>query len=310
MLRPTPVGLDYLKNLMKVKSDQFSDWKFQFHEDIRESAGRPDVYMNTELGLKSIGKSQPHFVMRNRNKLSLIDTIILGDCLESMRSFEDNSVDITITSPPYNVGKTTRGNLYTSYKDDLSMDEYTEWLIEIGIELMRITKYYTFFNIQILTDNKMAVIDFLHYFRGSLKDIFIWAKTPIPQIAKGKLATGYELIIILGNDSRMIYDYRNFPDNGYVPNIERWIQKGSDLNESHGATFPIKMPKFFIEQFSKPGDLVFDPFMGTGTTALAAIELGRNYCGTELDPEYVQLSESRINKRKQDFEFTFNFGDM
>ena len=105
----------------------------------------------------------------------------------------------------------------------------------------------------------------------------------------------------------MIYDYNNFPKNNFVPNFERWIQQGTDLHESHGATFPIKMPKFFIEYFSKPGDLVFDPFIGSGTTALAAIEMGRKYCGTELDPEYYKLSLKRIEERRQDFEFTFNF---
>jgi len=293
MLKPQPITLDNIKELLDIGAEEVKDWKFQYHQDI--------------AGLKTIGRTQSHFVMRSLDKESTTNKIFLGDCLDWMRKFEDNSVDISITSPPYNVGKTTRGNLYTTYKDDLSMDEYTEWLIEIGIELMRITKHYTFFNIQILTDNKMAVIDFMHYFRGSLKDIFIWAKTPIPQIAQGKLATGYELIIILGPDSRMIYDHRNFPSNGFVPNIERWIQQGTDRSESHGATFPIKMPKFFIEQFSKPGDLVFDPFMGTGTTALAAIELHRKYCGTELDEDYYNLTLKRIEERKQDFEFTFNF---
>jgi site-specific DNA-methyltransferase (adenine-specific)/modification methylase len=284
-----PVTLDNLKELLDVGAKEVHSWKFS-NEDM-----------------KSIAKSQPHSVVRTRDKDNILNHIFEGDCVSTMRTFQDNVMDITITSPPYNVGKTTRGNLYTTYKDDLSMDEYTEWLVEIGIELLRITKHYVFFNIQVLTDNKMAVIDFMHYFRGSLKDIFIWAKTPIPQIAKGKLATGYELIIVLGNDSRMIYDYNNFPDNGFVPNIERWIQQGADRSKEHGATFPIKMPKFFIGHFTKKGDIVFDPFMGTGTTALAAIELGRNYCGTELDEEYYNLTLKRIEERKQDFEFTFRF---
>lgn len=257
--------------------------------------------------IKIVPKVEP--IKRTRDKDNILNHIIEGDCVATMKTFKDDIVDISITSPPYNVSETTRGNLYATYKDNLSIDEYGKWLIEIGVELIRVTKYYTFFNVQILTNNKLAVIDFIHYFRANIKDIFIWNKTPIPQIAKNKLATGYELIIILGKDSRMIYDYNNFPPNNFVPNTFKWIQKGTDLVKSHGATFPIKMVKFFIEQFSKPGDIVLDCFMGTGTTALGAIEMKRNYCGIELDPLYVGLAKKRIEDRKDDFEYTLDLGD-
>lgn len=228
-----------------------------------------------------------------------------GDCIKIMKSIEmDNLVDISITSPPYNVGKTTRGNLYGEYTDDKSKSEYTKWLIEIVGELIRLSKYYVFFNIQMLVSSKEAIIDLLHYYRENVKSVFIWQKTPIPQIANGKLATGYEYVIIFGKDDSMIFSYNNFPDNGYVPDIKQFLSQKKEVFKEHGATFPLDLPAFFINNFSKPGDLVLDPFSGLATTAVAAIKLNRDYMGIELDPLYVKLSNERINAEKdQSLEF-------
>ena len=66
-------------------------------------------------------------------------------------------------------------------------------------------------------------------------------------------------------------------------------------NKGHSAAFPIDLPKWFIKLFTESNGLVLDPFLGSGTTALAAIELGRNYTGIEINPEYVELSKERIN---------------
>ena len=58
---------------------------------------------------------------------------------------------------------------------------------------------------------------------------------------------------------------------------------------------PIEMAQYFIEYFSKKGDIVFDPFMGTGTTAIASIKQDRNYLGTEITKEYIEIANKRIN---------------
>ena len=67
-------------------------------------------------------------------------------------------------------------------------------------------------------------------------------------------------------------------------------------NKNHSATFPLALPGWFIRLFTKPGDLVLDPFMGSGTTALAAQKLGRDYLGIELLPEYVELAEKALKQ--------------
>ena len=94
--------------------------------------------------------------------------------------------------------------------------------------------------------------------------------------------------------------------SGFGKNVSNWL--GRDLvyptnvihlatecsNRNHSAAFPIELPKWFIKLFTQPEDLVLDPFVGSGTTALAAIQLGRMYSGIDLSPEYVEMSRNRL----------------
>lgn len=95
--------------------------------------------------------------------------------------------------------------------------------------------------------------------------------------------------------------------SGFGKNVSNWV--GRDLayptnvlhlatqssNKSHAAAFPRELPAWFIKLFSNVGDLVLDPFAGSGTTFLAARELGRDYCGIELKPEYVALAQANLD---------------
>ena len=67
-----------------------------------------------------------------------------------------------------------------------------------------------------------------------------------------------------------------------------------ELNRDHPAPFPVELPKRLIKMFSFRDDVIVDPFMGSGTTALAAIQCGRNYCGYEINPEYISLAKARL----------------
>lgn len=95
--------------------------------------------------------------------------------------------------------------------------------------------------------------------------------------------------------------------SGFGKKIENWI--GRDLaypdnvlylatecsNQGHSATFPVELPAWFIKLFTQPGDVVLDPFLGSGTTAVAAKQLDRRCIGIEINPEYVQLAQERLN---------------
>lgn len=95
--------------------------------------------------------------------------------------------------------------------------------------------------------------------------------------------------------------------SGFGKKIENWI--GRDLaypdnvlhlatecgNQGHSAAFPVDLPSWFIKLFTKPGDIVLDPFLGSGTTAVAAKQLSRKYIGIEIDPSYVHIAQERLN---------------
>ena len=223
-----------------------------------------------------------------------INKIYLESNLETMAKMPDNFVDLVITSPPYNTGgkSLTTGNFYKEYKDNLKDDEYKNFIFENVKELIRVTKHYVVYNFQILSNNKDVYLEFLFQFKDNIKDIAIWKKQAVAQIQKGKMATVYEFIVILGKDSKMNFEYNNFPDNNYVPNIQTWTKKESI--QGHGATMPVEMARYFIEYFSKENDLIYDPFMGTGTTAISAILQKRNFIGSEITKEYVDLSNKRL----------------
>ena len=67
-------------------------------------------------------------------------------------------------------------------------------------------------------------------------------------------------------------------------------------NKNHSAVFPVALPKWFIKLFTEPGDVVLDPFIGSGSTAVAAVELGRRYVGIDTSSEFVELSNRRIDE--------------
>ena len=94
--------------------------------------------------------------------------------------------------------------------------------------------------------------------------------------------------------------------SGFGKRVANWI--GRDLvyptnvihlatecgNRNHSAAFPIELPEWFIKLFTQPEDLILDPFMGSGTTALAAIQLGRTFTGIDINSEYITLAQERI----------------
>lgn len=231
------------------------------------------------------------------------DKIVCGNCLELFPQIPDNSIDIAVTSPPYNMGGKNLGGqpnstigqkLYDMYGDDLSPEDYKN-LIFKTVEFCIAKCRYTFWNMQMVTSSKDTIIELIWTFRNNLKDIFIWNKQAVAQIGvldNPRFATGYEFILIFGKDNNRIFRDVNFPANGYVPNIQTWFK--SENFKEHHATFPKEMPAYFIRYFTKEGGIVLDPFSGTGTTAMAAKENGRHYIGFELSPLYCKVSNERL----------------
>jgi len=117
-------------------------------------------------------------------------------------------------------------------------------------------------------------------------EIIIWEKTnPLP--ASGKSITNaYEFFIIFGNNALKSH-------TTYTKNIIS-TAVNSQMTKSHKAIMKQDVSDWFIDKFTNENDLILDPFMGAGTTALSCKKLGRKYIGFELEKEYVELSEKRI----------------
>lgn len=98
--------------------------------------------------------------------------------------------------------------------------------------------------------------------------------------------------------------------SGFGKNISNWLERDMAYpsnvlhlatecgNKNHSAAFPKELPAWFIKLFTKPGDIVLDPFAGSGTTCVAAQELGRDYIGIEIKEEYYQLAQQNLECRK------------
>lgn len=230
-----------------------------------------------------------------------------GDCLEVMKSIPDNSVDLVLTSPPYNMNLRIRNGKYcsrqivkeistkyASFDDNLPMDEYFEFNKSVLSECLRISDL-VFFNVQILTGNKPALFKLMGEFHDKIKELIVWDKLNAqPAIGKNVMNSQFEILLVLQNskpESRAFADAQF--DRGTLSNL--WgIKRGKKVDKNHGAVFPLELAEKVIGNFSKPGQIVFDPFLGTGTTGVAAKLLDRSFIGIELDHDYFEIAKDRI----------------
>lgn len=191
------------------------------------------------------------------------------------------------------------GKDFTRYDavNDKKVD-YNSWILEVVNECIRVTKKHVFFNIQMLANNKESVINILTSFKPYLKDIIIWQKTQAPPaIEPGVMNTAYEFIIIFSNDQP---DKRKFYGSNFHGNFNNVI-KGNNASQNeyakiHKATFPLYLPETLISKFTKEGEVILDPFSGTGTTCLAAKNLKRKFIGIDISEQYNKIANERLRQ--------------
>lgn len=265
------------------------------------------------------------------------------DCIEGMEGMEAGSVDLIVTSPPYNIGKA-----YTTYDDSITRVEYLEWMGEVAeaAHLVLSEQGSFFLNIGGTPTDPWIPIDVATEFRKKgyhLQNMIHWIKSiaiPRPDIGSynniiGDIAVGHYKPI---NSKRFHHDCHefifHFTKNGDVPldklaigvpyqdksNIGRWKGAGSDLRDrgntwfipyetinekrDHPAVFPIGLPTLCIKDHGIGRcRLVLDPFMGIGTTAIACIRLGIDYIGFEIDSSYREVALERIGEEKGQIRF-------
>lgn len=262
--------------------------------------------------------------------------ILLGDCAEMLKSLPNDSVDLIFTSPPYaDQRKKTYGGIdpdeYVAWFMPRA-DQFFRVLKPTGTFILNIKERvvggerHTYVIELILEMRKRGWLwteEFIWHkknsypgkwpnrFRDSWERLIQFNKdrvfhmyqeavmVPVGEWAKSRLATLSE------TDKRRD---ESRVGSGFGKNVSNWIGRSMVYptnvihlatecsNRNHSAAFPIELPTWFIKLFTQPGDVVLDPFIGSGTTALAAVKLGRIYVGIDTNPEYVELSRQRLSE--------------
>ena len=223
-----------------------------------------------------------------------------------MSRMSDNYIDLTITSPPYNMNLRIRNGKYCSrqivkefstkydgYSDNLPIEEFYQLHSEILNELLRVSKI-VFYNFQIVTGSKRAFFKLIGQFSEQIKDIIIWDKINAQPAMQGDVMNSQnEIILILGdNPISRKFSNSNFK-RGTLSNV--WsIKRGKKITKKHRATFPEELVDKILKNFTKENDLVYDCFMGSGTTAKMCLKNNRDFIGSEISEQYCKIAEERI----------------
>lgn len=231
------------------------------------------------------------------------------NCIDRLSQISDKSVNLCFTSPPYNMNLRIRNGKYCSrqivkelttkyknYPDNLPMDQYFDFNYKVIKECLRVSDI-VFYNVQFLTGNKPALFKLIGEFSDVLKEFIVWDKINAqPAIGEGVLNSQFEVILVFEEskpESRK-FEKAQF-DRGTLNNLWR-IKRGRKVSKEHGAVFPLELAEKVIENFTQEGDIVLDPFMGTGTTGLACKKLKRNFIGIEIDKDYFNFCNNLLKE--------------
>jgi site-specific DNA-methyltransferase (adenine-specific)/site-specific DNA-methyltransferase (cytosine-N4-specific) len=270
------------------------------------------------------------------NTIEITTDIIQGDSSEVLKSFDSDSIDLIITSPPY---ADQRSFTYGG----IPPEEYVDWFLPITKELLRVLKPTGTFILNIKEkvvngERSTYVIELILEMRkqGWLwTEEFIWHKKNcypgkwpnrfrdswerLLQFNKCKQFNMYQdaVMIPMGNWSKT--RLKNLSDkdktrddskvgSGFGKNISNWVDRSLVYptnvlhlatecnNKNHSAAFPEELPEWFIKLFTKEFDIVLDPFMGSGTTLIVSNRFRRNSIGIDIIPEYCEMAKKQLNK--------------
>ena len=245
-----------------------------------------------------------------------INIIYNEDCLETMKGMDDNCIDLTITSPPYDSLRVYNG--YSFNFESTSKELYR--ITKQGGVLVWIVGDATEKGSETGTSFKQALG--LKDAGFNLHDTMIWRKTnPMPKVKTKRYFDVFEYMFVLSKGQPktfnplmqptklggQVYDStvknitkgKERSKKTFVLNMERykdniWDCAIAQNKTEHPAVFPEKLVSDHILSWSNEGDIVYDPFMGSGTTAIAAKKLNRNFLGSEISQEYCALAKSRL----------------
>lgn len=219
--------------------------------------------------------------------------IYLGDCLDTMRHMETHSVDVVFTSPPYN-DTGTNGDSHQKYKDVEFRNDWYEWQCECIDEMLRLAKRQVMYNVQPIKSNKEDVYRLIGKYAKKIDQILIWYKpNGTTQGYPHRITASYEMVLILKGDN---FDVLNINSEFYRNVIVKTSNSMRAYSDIHKAVMSKSFCDEIIREFTQDGDVILDPFMGLGTTGISSLEIGggRSFIGIEIDNEYCEIAEKRI----------------
>lgn len=248
----------------------------------------------------------------------LENTLLLGSA-ENMKELPDSSVHLMITSPPYNVSK--------EYDDDLSLKEYLQLLKNAFTETYRVLVNGGRACINVANLGRKPYIPLSDYISQMMLEIgfnmrgeIIWNKaaSASPSTAWGSWQSAANPILRDVHEYILIFskgDYKR--EKGNKENtiskeqFMEWTKSIWTMNAEsarrigHPAPFPEELPSRLIQLYSFTNDIVLDPFIGSGTTAISALKAGRKYVGYDINQDYIDLANRRIEPHKLQSNLTF-----
>jgi len=227
----------------------------------------------------------------------------LGDCLKVMKEIDESSVDLIFADPPYNLSGATfmtvqNGKPVTLDKGEWDkIDNIHEFNYNWIKECCRVLKPTGTIWISGTLHNHPSVgITLKKLGLWIINDVIWYKPNATPLLSKNRFAPSTELIWVASKDKKYYFDY----------DLAKRINRGKQMKnlwvinaKRHITTHPTEKPEELVERIvllgSKEGDLVLDPFLGSGTTGVIAKRLNRNFIGIELDKKYFNIAQERIN---------------
>jgi hypothetical protein len=231
--------------------------------------------------------------------------------LETMARMPSGFVDLILTSPPYNIFNTkAKDRGYDYYEDNMSDLEYIDWTVSLFNEFNRVLKQNSIviYNMSYGNENpnlmNLTIAKIIENSNFSLSDIIIWKKsTAMPNSpSKNRLTKICEFIYIFcrkdelytfNANKRVINDKENVKFYESIDNII-FARNNDESNDLNKATFSTELVRKLFNIYAQPNSIVYDPFMGTGTTAKACIIEKHDFIGSEISPSQVEYANNRL----------------